>query len=57
LDWPRCYHHPELKLLLVIYVDDFKLSGPAENFKKGWAFLKQGLKIDDPADILKVSTT
>ena len=27
-DWRSCYFHPKLRLFLVIYVDDFKLSGP-----------------------------
>ena len=27
--WPSCFWHSELKMFLVVYVDDFKLSGPA----------------------------
>ena len=27
--WTSIFHHPELDLLLVVYVDDFKLAGPA----------------------------
>ena len=34
--WPSVFFHPELKLLLVVYVDDFKMSGPKENMSKGW---------------------
>lgn len=30
-EWPSMYFHDELKLLLVIYVDDLKLAGPSEN--------------------------
>ncbi|CAE6922243.1 RE2 [Symbiodinium natans] len=30
-DWPSVFFHKELKLMLVIYVDDFKLVGPKEN--------------------------
>ncbi len=26
--WPSCFFHEELRLFLVIYVDDFKLAGP-----------------------------
>ena len=29
-EWPSCYFHPKLRLFLVIYVDDFKLTGPTE---------------------------
>ena len=34
-----------LKLLLIIYVDDFKLAGPEENMDKGWALLRTKLII------------
>ena len=46
-EWPSCYWHPRLKLFLVIYVDDFKLSGPKENLAKGWGLLKQGLQLEN----------
>ena len=45
-EWPSCYFHPELKLLLIVYVDDFKLAGPEHNIKKGWSLLKKGLEIE-----------
>ncbi len=47
IEWPSTYHHPGLGLFLVVYVGDFKLSGPAENLKKGWALLRKTLIIDD----------
>ncbi len=31
---------------MVVYVDDFKLSGPAANLPKGWALLRKTLNID-----------
>ncbi len=34
--WRSCFWHAELKLFLVVYVDDFKLSGSTANPKKGW---------------------
>ncbi len=46
IEWPSTYHHPALGLFLVVYVDDFKLSGPAENLAKGWALLRKDLHID-----------
>ena len=35
----------------MVYVDDFKLSGPKENLKKGWELIKKGLSLDEPGDI------
>ena len=29
--WPSCYLHRETDLFLVLYVDDFLMSGPEEN--------------------------
>ena len=34
------FWHPELKLFLVVYVDDFKLCGPADNLKAGWDLIR-----------------
>ena len=34
-NWPSCFFHPKLKLMLCVYVDDFKMAGPKENLKKG----------------------
>ena len=50
-EWPSCYYHAELNLFLVIYVDDFKLSGPATNLEPGWDLIRKGLHIDKPRDI------
>ena len=44
--WPSCYYHKRLKLFLVVYVDDFKLSGPEEHLKEGWALLRRSLNIE-----------
>ena len=38
-----------LKLYLVMYVDDFKLAGPATAIKKGWELIRKGIKTDDPS--------
>ena len=32
--WPSCFWHPERSLFLVVYVDDFKLSGPRNNLEE-----------------------
>lgn len=42
--WPSVFFHPELKLLLVVYVDDFKMAGPIESMSKGWQLIAS--KID-----------
>ena len=48
---PSMYFHKELKLLLVIYVDDLKLAGPKENLAKGWEMLRSKLKIEPETDL------
>eukprot|EP00959_Pyramimonas_sp_CCMP1952_P456495 9473251-Pyramimonas_sp.AAC.1 len=56
--WRSCYFHEELQIPLIIYVDDFKLSGPAENLAQGWKLLQEpsencheGIEIDPPAAV------
>ena len=44
--WPSVYFHPKLQLLLVIYVDDFKLAGPKQNLVTGCVLLREGLHIE-----------
>ena len=34
VEWPSLYFHPDLKLLLVIYVGDLKMAGPKEHLSK-----------------------
>ena len=46
-NWPSCYHHAQLKLLLTIYVDDFKLSGPSDNISKVWKLLESVLELEE----------
>ena len=50
-EWPSCYFHDKLKLFLVIYVDDFKLSGPKESLAIGWELLKKKLLLEKPKSI------
>lgn len=45
------YFQKELQLLLVIYVDDLKLSGPEKNLAKGWELLRSKLKIEPETDL------
>ena len=43
--------HPDLDLLLVVYVDDFKMAGPKDNLAKGWEGISKVLDMD-PAEPL-----
>ena len=36
-------------LLLVVYVDDFKLSGPRANLAQGWSLMASKIKLDPPS--------
>jgi hypothetical protein len=44
-EWPSVFYHSEMRLLLTIYVDDFKLAGPEENISKGWDLLRTRIDI------------
>ena len=50
-DWPSVYWHPAKKCILVVYVDDFKMSGPSANLAKGWSLIREGLLLEDPAPV------
>ena len=50
-EWPSMYFHKEVKLFLVIYVDDLKLAGPAQNLTKGWEMLRSKLRIEPETDL------
>ena len=49
--WPSVFHHPKLDLLLVIYVDDFKMAGPEKNMARGWDLLGEFIDVD-PAEVV-----
>ena len=46
--WQSIFYHPELDLLLVIYVDDFKMAGPTHNLAKGWKTIESVIDMDPP---------
>ena len=52
-EWRSSYWHPQLKLLLMVYVDDFKMSGPTGNLAKGWELIRKGIKTDTPKAVDK----
>ena len=41
-----CFWHPTLKLLLGVYVDDFKMSGPSCNIDEGWKLISSQIDMD-----------
>ena len=43
-DWNSIYWHSKLKMLLMVYVDDFKMSGPCENMNMGWKLIRTSIK-------------
>ena len=45
--------HKDLKLVLLVYVDDFKMSGSKENMQAGWELIRTKIKMDDPTPIGK----
>jgi hypothetical protein len=47
-EWSSCFWHPELLLFLIVYVDDFKMSGPTANLAIGWELTKKGIHIKKP---------
>ena len=48
-DWNSMYWHSKLFFLLMVYVDDFKVSGPFENMNEGWELIRTSIKTDEPS--------
>jgi hypothetical protein len=48
-DWRSCFFHPKWNMFLVVYVDDFKLAGPAKHMAEAWVAIRQGIVMEDPA--------
>ena len=44
-NWPSVFFHHGLQLLLMVYVDDFKLAGPSANLAEGWRLIKSKVKL------------
>ena len=42
--WHSVFYHAELDLLLVVYVDDFKMAGPQDKINKGWELIAKVLR-------------
>ena len=52
-EWESCYVHRNLKLVLLVYVDDFKMAGPRKNIKAGWDLIRREIRLDDPTPVGK----
>ena len=48
---PSCYFFPSDRLLLIVYVDDLMLSGPAEHHQAFWAALAREVSLEAPEDL------
>ena len=51
--WKSVYWHERLKLILVVYVDDFKMSGPKAHLAEGWKTITEigRIKMEPPTGI------
>ncbi|CAE7341728.1 unnamed protein product [Symbiodinium natans] len=49
--WHSVFYHAELDLLLVVYVDDFKMAGPQDKINKGWELIAKVIDME-PAEVL-----
>lgn len=49
--WNSCFFHEKLKLFLLVYVDDFKLSGPAQNLPLGWSLIAKHITLDEAKEV------
>ena len=49
MGWECLFFHRRLKLILSVYVDDFKLAGKKDSLANGWKLMRDhGLKLDPP---------
>ena len=47
-EWRSCFWHAELKVFLVVYVDDFKMSGPPAAMEAAWGRIRKHVRTDAP---------
>ena len=50
-EWRSCYYYAEMQIFLVIYVDDFKASGPRANLPGFWTKLGKLVELTDVAPV------
>ena len=49
--WPSVFWHRQLKLLLAVYVEGFKMAGPSGNPVKGWELIGSKIDMDTPSPL------
>ena len=47
--WRSTYYHSKLKCLMIVYVDDFKLSGQVQNLAAAWKTIRTEVRTSEPA--------
>ena len=47
-NWPCVYFNKDTSMLLIVYVDDMKLSGPRSAMAKTWENLGENIKLEEP---------
>ena len=50
-DWPSVYWHVAFRVLLLVYVDDFKMAGPPSAVSLAWQLTRQELLIGEPGPV------
>ena len=54
-EWRSCYWNAELRVLLVVDVEDFKMAGPRSAIAKCWTLLRSGedgIEMDEPNQVV-----
>lgn len=49
--WESTFIHTDLQLVLSVYVDDFKMAGPADHTKKAWSIIRGVISMGDPTNL------
>jgi len=49
--WPGIFTHTRLRVLLTVYVDDFKLAGITQDVKEAWKLIGSVISIEAPTPL------
>ena len=49
--WRSVYFHDKLKVLLVVYVDDFKMAGPKPGIAEAWRLIREKIQGRGPHSV------
>ena len=52
-NWENCFVHSELKTVLLVYVDDFKIAGKEKSMNECWKRIKSAINLDEPSSLGK----